>query len=59
MYRRDLFTPVDIGYVWLNPEPEKPGLRGWDAACPRMVTLDAAGFSQVRAQFVLRLQHAL
>ena len=44
MYRRELFKPVDGGHVWLSPEPDQPGLRGWDAACPRMVTWLRLGF---------------
>ena len=38
MFRRKLFTLKNFGYVWLSPEPDKPGVKGWDAACPRMVT---------------------
>ncbi len=38
MYRRKLLDPVDYGYIWLSEETDRPGVRGWDAACPRMLT---------------------
>lgn len=38
MYRKRLFDLVDYGYVWLSEETDRPGVKGWDAACPRMLT---------------------
>lgn len=37
-YRRDRFDLRDGGTFWLAPEPDRPGARGWGAACPRIVT---------------------
>ena len=37
-YRRDRFEPLVSGTFWLSPEPDRPGSRGWGAACPRIVT---------------------
>ena len=37
-YRRERFEPRDGGTFWLSPEPDRPGSRGWGAACPRVVT---------------------
>jgi endonuclease/exonuclease/phosphatase family metal-dependent hydrolase len=38
MYRRKLFDLTGFGHVWLSEEPRCPGVKGWDAACPRMLT---------------------
>jgi len=38
MYRRKILELVDYGYLWLSEETNRPGLKGWDAACPRMLT---------------------
>lgn len=38
MYRKRLFDLADCGYVWLNEGMDRPGVRSWDAACPRMLT---------------------
>jgi endonuclease/exonuclease/phosphatase family metal-dependent hydrolase len=37
-YRRDRFRLLGSSTFWLSEEPDKPGLKGWDAACPRVVT---------------------
>lgn len=44
MYRKTLLQPVDCGYCWLSPQPDCPGVKGWDAACPRMLTWVRLGF---------------
>ena len=44
MFRRKLFQVLEFGYLWLSPHPETPGEKGWDAACPRMVTWVRLGF---------------
>lgn len=46
MFRRKLFTPLEFGYVWLSPDPDRPGVKGWDAACPRMLTWIRLGFKR-------------
>ena len=37
-YRRERFKVIDWGTFWLAENPDSPGQRGWDAACPRIVT---------------------
>ena len=44
MFKRERFVPVDLGHIWLSPQPDQPGLCGWDAACPRMITWVRLGF---------------
>jgi endonuclease/exonuclease/phosphatase family metal-dependent hydrolase len=44
MYRRELLQLVDCGYVWLCEQTDRPGVKGWDAACPRMLTWVRLGF---------------
>jgi len=36
--RHDRYHLLDQGYFWLSETPETPGSKGWDAACPRIVT---------------------
>lgn len=36
--RRDRYRLLDQGNFWLSETPQTPGSRGWDAACPRLVT---------------------
>ena len=36
--RRDRYHVLDQGHFWLSETPETPGSKGWDAACPRIVT---------------------
>jgi endonuclease/exonuclease/phosphatase family metal-dependent hydrolase len=36
--RRDRYHVLDQGNFWLSETPETPGSKGWDAACPRIVT---------------------
>jgi endonuclease/exonuclease/phosphatase family metal-dependent hydrolase len=37
-YKKDRFDVLESGNFWLSETPEEPGLKGWDAACTRMVT---------------------
>lgn len=37
-YNKKKFQLVDNGNFWLSQEPNKAGMIGWDAACPRIVT---------------------
>jgi endonuclease/exonuclease/phosphatase family metal-dependent hydrolase len=46
MYRRKIFELVDYGYLWLSEQTDRPGLKGWDAACPRMLTWVRLGFKR-------------
>jgi endonuclease/exonuclease/phosphatase family metal-dependent hydrolase len=36
--RQDRYHVLDQGFFWLSEKPETPGSKGWDAACPRIVT---------------------
>ncbi len=46
MYRRRIFELVDCGYLWLSELTDRPGIKGWDAACPRMLTWTRLGFKR-------------
>ena len=46
MYRKKLLKLVDCGFVWLSERPDRPGVKGWDAACPRMFTWVRLGFTR-------------
>lgn len=35
-YRKSRFDAVKAGTFWLSETPDTPGLKGWDAACPRV-----------------------
>lgn len=35
-YRADRFAVEKSGTFWLSETPEKPGVKGWGAACPRV-----------------------
>jgi len=37
-YKKERFEVLKSGNFWLSETPEAPGLKGWDAACTRMVT---------------------
>jgi endonuclease/exonuclease/phosphatase family metal-dependent hydrolase len=37
-YRADRYNLLEFDHFWLSGQPHIPGLLGWDAACPRMVT---------------------
>ncbi len=36
--RYDRYHVLDEGFFWLSETPDEPGVKGWDAACPRIVT---------------------
>jgi endonuclease/exonuclease/phosphatase family metal-dependent hydrolase len=38
LFRKDRFRLLGSSAFWLSEEPDKPGLKGWDAACARLVT---------------------
>ncbi len=46
MYRSKLFELVDVGHLWLSEHADRPGVKGWDAACPRMLTWVRLGFKR-------------
>lgn len=37
-YKKDRFEVLGSGTFWLSETPEKPGVKGWGAACPRVCT---------------------
>jgi endonuclease/exonuclease/phosphatase family metal-dependent hydrolase len=37
-FLRDRFRLLASSTFWLSAEPDKPGMKGWDAACARIVT---------------------
>jgi endonuclease/exonuclease/phosphatase family metal-dependent hydrolase len=37
-YRKERFEKLDGGHFWLSETPDKPGVKGWDAALPRVAT---------------------
>ncbi len=37
-YDTTWFELLDGNTFWLSPTPDNPGVKGWDAACPRVVT---------------------
>jgi len=37
-FLRDRFRLLESSTFWLSADPDKPGVKGWDAACPRVVT---------------------
>lgn len=37
-YNKHHFIALKWGVFWLSPTPEKPGSKGWDAACSRIAT---------------------
>lgn len=37
-YLEEKFLVLDASTFWLSESPDEPGLLGWDAACPRIVT---------------------
>lgn len=44
VWRVDRFELIDAGHFWLGAEPHIPGVFGWDARHPRMVTWAALRF---------------
>ena len=37
-FKTNRFELVKTGTFWLSPTPDTPGLKGWEAACPRVCT---------------------
>lgn len=38
LFRKDRFRLLGSSTFWLSEDPERPGVKGWDAACARVVT---------------------
>lgn len=38
LYKRDRFKILDSGMFWISENPEQVGVKGWDAALPRICT---------------------
>lgn len=45
-FLRKRFALRDAGHFWLSDRPEQPGSKGWDAACPRIVTWVRLAFKE-------------
>jgi len=59
-YRKDRFRLLDSGTFWLSESPDRPGLKGWDAACARIVTwarLEDAGSRAVVTAYNTHFDH--
>jgi endonuclease/exonuclease/phosphatase family metal-dependent hydrolase len=37
-YKKERLTLLRSGHFWLSPTPTLPGVKGWDAVCPRICT---------------------
>ncbi len=37
-YKKNRFKKIKWGTIWLSPQPEEPGSKGWDAGIPRIAT---------------------
>jgi endonuclease/exonuclease/phosphatase family metal-dependent hydrolase len=37
-FLKDRFRLLESSTFWLSERPDRPGVKGWDAACPRIVT---------------------
>ncbi|MFO7616730.1 MAG: endonuclease/exonuclease/phosphatase family protein, partial [Bacteroidales bacterium] len=37
-FKKELFSLIRTDHFWLSEQPSVPGILGWDAVCPRMVT---------------------
>ncbi len=38
-FKRSRLLPLGSATFWLSEEPDRPGVPGWNAACPRLVTV--------------------
>ncbi|MCK9325683.1 MAG: endonuclease/exonuclease/phosphatase family protein [Bacteroidales bacterium] len=38
LFKKDQFNLIKTDHFWLSEKPTEPGIKGWDAVCPRMVT---------------------
>ncbi|MCB9235669.1 MAG: endonuclease/exonuclease/phosphatase family protein [Bacteroidia bacterium] len=59
-YRKSQFKLLNSGTFWLSPDPETPGSKGWEAACPRIVTwarLEILGTGKVFYHFNTHFDH--
>jgi len=59
-FLKERFRLLDSGTFWLSETPDKPGLKGWDAACARVVTwarLQDAGSGTILSVFNTHFDH--
>ena len=51
-YKKDKFTLLESGSFWLSETPDKPGVKGWDAACVRVCSYAKLEDNSTGKQFV-------
>ncbi len=59
-FLKQRFRLLDSGTFWLSETPARPGLKGWDAACARVVTwarLQDAGSGAILSVFNTHFDH--
>lgn len=56
-YQKSRFRSLRSGTFWLSETPDKPGSRGWDAACNRVVTWSVFRDKVTGRKFLLMNTH--
>lgn len=59
-YKKEKYNLVDSGSFWLSETPDKPGVKGWDAACVRVCSyakLEEKETGKIFAHFNTHLDH--
>ena len=51
LYKKDRFKLLDSGTFWISPTPEKVGVKGWDAALPRICSYVRLQDKQTKVKF--------
>lgn len=57
LIKRQRFTVVEKGWFWLSETPDRPGSKGWDAACPRIATWVRLRDGLTRGEFLVLNTH--
>lgn len=57
LYDSSWFEFMDGKTFWLSSEPDRPGSKGWDAACPRIVTWVRLKNKETGGSFVVLNTH--
>ncbi|MBQ7637929.1 MAG: endonuclease/exonuclease/phosphatase family protein [Clostridia bacterium] len=56
-YKKDLFRKLDAGSFWLSETPDKPGIKGWDAACVRVCSWAKLKEKKTGKEFIFMNTH--
>ena len=51
LYKKDRFKYLEGGTFWISPTPEKVGVKGWDAALPRICSYVRLQDKQTKVKF--------